>query len=108
MLTEKDTDSTMSKNYIRRMEFLSKEYELTKNGIHPRYRFVTDFYKTHNIHRQNFLKYYHRYKQSNNPKSFLPRKRGPKYSTRRTLTFIENKVIELRQNGINRYEIGDI
>ena len=62
MLTEKDTDSTMSKNYMRRMEFLSKEYELTKNGIHPRFRFVTDFYKTHNIHRQNFLKYYHRYK----------------------------------------------
>lgn len=108
MLTEKDTDSTMSKNYMRRMEFLSKEYELTKNGIHPRFRFVTDFYKTHNIHRQNFLKYYHRYKESNNPRSFLPRKRGPKYSTRRTLPFIENKVIELRKKGINRYEICDI
>ena len=108
MLTEKDTDSTMLNNYIRRMAFLSKEYELTKNGKHPGYRFVTDFYKAHNIHRQNFLKYYHRYKESNETSSFLPRKRGPKSSVRRTLPFIENKVIELRKYGINRYEICDI
>ena len=108
MLTEKDTDSTMARNYKLRMEFLSREYELTKSGKHPRYRFVTDFYKTHNIHRQNFLKYYHRYKESKDPKSFFPQKRGPKYSTRRTIPFIEKKVIELRKNGINRYEICDI
>ena len=50
MITEKDTDSTMARNYKLRMEFLSREYKLTKGGNHPRYRFVTDFYKTHNIH----------------------------------------------------------
>ena len=108
MLTEKDTDSTMARNYKLRMEFLSREYELTKSGNHPRYRFVTDFYKAHNIIRQNFLKYYHRYKESKDSKSFFPRKRGPKYSTRRTIPFIEKQVIELRKNGINRYEICDI
>ena len=108
MLTEKDTDSTLAKNDLRRMEFLSKEYELTKAGNHPRYRFVTDFYHANNIHRQNFLKYYHRYKESKDARSFFPRKRGPKYNTRKTLPFIEKKVIELRQCGINRYEICDI
>ncbi len=108
MLNEKDTDSTLTRNYMQRMEYLSREYEMTKEGKHPRYRFVTEFYKAHNIHRQNFLKYYHRYKESKNPTSFLPRKRGAKYKTRRTLTFIEKQVIELRSSGINRYEICDI
>lgn len=108
MITTKDTDSTMANNYVRRMEYLAKEYQLTKLGKHPRYRFVTDFYKAHNIHRQNFLKYYHRFKESNDPNSFLPQRRGAKYATRRTIPFIENKVIELRQKGINRYEICDI
>ena len=108
MLTEKTTDQTMLKNYMQRMEYLSKEYELTKEGKHPRYRFVTDFYKAHNIHRQNFLKYYHRFKESHNPTSFLPRKRGAKYKTRRTIPFIEKQVIELRSKGNNRYEICDI
>lgn len=108
MLTEKDTDTTMARNYMQRMEYLAKEYELTKSRNHPRYRFVTDFYKAHNIHRQNFLKYYHRYKESKNPTSFLPRKRGAKYAARRTLPFIEKQVIELRAKGINRYEIFDI
>lgn len=50
MINGKDTDSTMSRNYVRRMEFLVKEYELTKSGKHPRYRFVTDFYKANNIY----------------------------------------------------------
>ena len=36
----------------------------------------------------------------------LPRKRGPRYKAKgKTLYFIEQKVIKLRQNGLNRYEI---
>ena len=105
MISEKDTENTMARNYMLRMEYLAKEYDLTKCGQHPRYRFVTDFYKAHNIHRQNFLKYYHRLKESNNPQSFLPRKRGAKYLTRRTIPFIEKQVLELRSKGANRYEI---
>lgn len=108
MISEKDSDSTMARNYMQRITYLSKEYELTKAGNHPRYRFVTDFYKAHNIHRQNFLKSYHRYNESKNPMSFLPRKRGARYKTRRTIYFIEKQVLELRSHGINRYEICDI
>ena len=108
MKTEKKTDKTMEENYLRRMEFLAKEYELTKEGKHTRYRFVTDFYKANNIQRQNFLKYYHRYKETRDRTSFLPRKRGAKYKTRRTIRFIEKQVIEERKKGSNRYEICDI
>ena len=108
MITEKDTDTTLMNNYTRRMEYLAKEYELTKEGKHTRYRFVTDFYKANNIQRQNFLKYYHRYNETKDIKSFIPRKRGPKYKTRRILPFIEKQVLELRYQGINRYEICDI
>ncbi len=93
MITEKDTDSAMARNYMQRMEYLSKEYELTKQGNHHRSRFVSDFYKAHNIHRQNFLKYYHRYKESNNPTSFLPRKRGAKLEE----DFIEETVFETKE-----------
>jgi len=35
----------------------------------------------------------------------LPRKRGSKWKSRRTLGFIEQKVLEQRRLGINRYEI---
>jgi len=38
----------------------------------------------------------------------LPRKRGPKWKTRRPIPFIENKVVELRAKGNNRYEIHSI
>ena len=37
--------------------------------------------------------------------SFLPRKRGPSWKSRRTLPLIEQKVINERLNGTNRYEI---
>ncbi len=93
MITEKDPDSAMARNYMQRMEYLSKEYELTKQGNLPRSRFVSDFYKAHNIHRQNFLKYYHRYKESNNPTSFLPRKHGTKLEE----DFIEETVFETKE-----------
>ena len=37
--------------------------------------------------------------------SLLPQKRGPKWRTRRPHPLIENKVIEARLRGLNRYEI---
>lgn len=100
------SDSTLSLNTIKRWQHLIKEYELIKLKQHPEYKFVTCFYKSNNLSRQNFIKYYNRYKHSNyNCDSLLPGKRGPKYKTRRTKYFIEEKVIMLRERGLNRYEI---
>jgi len=98
-------DTTLSRNSIIRWKHLISEYDLVKSGNHPKYRFVTEFYKSHNLTRQNFIKYYNRYVNSRNEHCLLPQKRGPKYKTRRTPSFIEDKVITLRKEGLNRYEI---
>lgn len=101
-------DLTIARNYLQKYRFLIKEYELIKAKKHPNIRFVKDFYSLHHTDRRSFLKYYHRYKQSGKEEDLLPRKRGPRYKTRRPVVFIENKVIELRKSGINRYEINHI
>lgn len=101
-------DKTLERNYIRKWRFLIKEYEETKKGKHPQFRFVTDFYKFQGISRQTFCKYYNRYLQSGNTNDLMPQKRGPKWHTRKPLKFIENKVLEQRKLGINRYEIKEI
>ena len=96
-MTKKDIrnskDTTLERNTIKQWEFLISEYLLVKNKKHPKFTFVNDFYKCYNLKRQNFNKYYNRYKQAklleeeykdNNKKdliynSLLPKKRGPKY-----------------------------
>ena len=95
----------MSGNYIQKWRFLVREYELVKAKKHPRFRFVQDFYNFHGTSRQTFAKYYNRYRQEGSDRSLLPLKRGPRWKSRRTLPFIEQKVLELRLKGINRYEI---
>ena len=101
-------DKTLERNYIQKWRFLIREYELTKQKRHPRYRFVSDFYKANQTHRQTFLKYYHRFKQSGTDESLLPRKRGPKWKSRCPLNFIEQLVLKQRRKGNNRYEIWHI
>lgn len=98
-------DETLKRNYVQKWRFLIQEYELTKQKKHPNFRFVGDFYKHHNTCRQTFLKYYNRFKVSREDCQLLPQKRGPKWKTRRPLPLIEQKVIEERIKGNNRYEI---
>ena len=98
-------DRTLTINYIKRFRFLIKEYELVKQGKHHQFKFVSDFYKFYNISRQTFLKYYNRFYLSGYDSDILPRKRGPKWKSRRPIPYIENKVKELRKEGLNRYEI---
>ena len=101
-------DRTIERNYIQKWRFLIKEYQLVKAKKHPRFRFVQDFYAFHGTNRQTFAKYYNRYLHLNTPESLLPLKRGPRWRSRRTLPYIEEKVLELRRKGINRYEIYEI
>ena len=101
-------DLTLKRNYLQKYKFLISEYELIKQKGHPKYKFLEEFYTAHDTDRRSFLKYYNRYKQSGKDIDLLPQKRGPKYKTRRPLKFIENKVIELRKKGNNRYEITHI
>lgn len=99
------SDKTLERNYIQKWQYMIAEYELVKAKKHHRFKFVSDFYAHHGTNRQTFAKYYNRYRQNADNKAFLPRKRGPKWKSRRTLPFIEQKVLEQRKLGINRYEI---
>lgn len=101
-------DSTLERNYLEKYRFLIKEYEQVKNKTHPVHKKAMDFYTANDTCRKSFLKYYNRYKQSGKSVDLLPQKRGPKYKTRRPLPFIEQKVIELREKGNNKYEIVSI
>ena len=101
-------DLTLARNYIQKYRFLIHEYELIKQKQHPKFRFAEQFYKAHDTDRRSFLKYYNRFKLSGAEIDLLPRKRGPKWKTRRPIPFIENKVKELRLKGNNHYEIVSI
>tara|TARA_R110002074_G_scaffold91664_3_gene200350 strand:+ start:53 stop:1036 length:984 start_codon:yes stop_codon:yes gene_type:complete len=101
-------DFTLIRNYIQKYQFLIKEYDLVKQKCHPKYRFVKDFHEANGTDRRIFLKYYNRFKASNKKEALLPQKRGPKYKSRRPLPYIEQKVIELRKQGNNKYEISCI
>src|ERR1700712_536270 len=101
-------DSTLERNYLEKYRFLIKEYEQVKNKTHPLHKKAMDFYAANDTCRKSFLKYYNRFKQSGKPIDLLPQKRGPRYKTRRPLPFIEQKVIELREKGNNKYEIVSI
>lgn len=101
-------DNTIWRNYVEKYQFLITEYEQVKRKEHPVYRKVQDFYRAHDTCGKSFLKYYNRYKQNGKASDLLPRKRGPKYKTRRPIRFIENKVIELRNKGNSKYEIVNI
>ena len=102
------SDRTLERNYQQKWRFLIQEYELVKSKQHPSFKFVSDFYQYHGTSKQTFFKYYHRYKQSGEGIDLLPRKRGPKWKSRRPLPLIEHKVIEERRKGTNRYEIHEI
>ena len=101
-------DRTLTNNYIKKFRFLIKEYELVKKGKHPKFRFASDFYKFHDSNRQTFLKYYNRFYLNCNDSDLLPRKRGPKWKSRRPVPYVENKVKELRTTGLSKYEISSL
>jgi transposase InsO family protein len=98
-------DQTIKKNYIQKYRFLIREYEAVKAGTHASYRRAQEFYQAHDLDRRTFRKYYNRYLQSGNDEDLLPRKRGPRWKTRRIVPEIEQKVIEQRHKGLSRYEI---
>ncbi len=97
-------DRTIERNYTQKWRFLIAEYQLVKAKKHPQFRFVQDFYAFHGVSRQTFAKYYNRHRESGDANALLPAKRGPRWKSRRTPSFIEQLVLEQRRKGVNRYE----
>ncbi len=104
-MRDNSNDRTVERNYVQKYRFLIREYELVKAKRHNRFRFLQDFYAHHGTNRQTFAKYYNRYRQSGDSAALLPRKRGPRWKSRRTIPYIEQQVLEQRRKGNNRYEI---
>ena len=108
-MRENRLDETMRRNYINKWRSMIEDYELVKEKRHPKFKFVSDFYRFHNTNRQNFLKYYHRYTSGLSESDLLPRKRGPKWKVRRgDCPYVKEEVLKHRRNGVNRYEMCDI
>ena len=82
-MSDNSQDQTLHRNYLSNWQFLISEYELVKAKKHPKYRFAGDLYRAHNINRQTFFKYYHRFNHSG-VDGLIPRRRGakPKQSAR--------------------------
>lgn len=100
-------DGTIERKLINHYQFLFTEYELVKNKAHPRYKYVKDLCRAHNINKQSLLKYYGRFKSLGKEDALLPKKRGRKFGDLKTMPFIRNKIAELRDMGFGRYEIFD-
>ena len=75
---------TLEQNFVKIVKQRIAEYETVKAGKHPRFRFVADFYRAHKLTRQNFIKYYNRYKAMSTDESLIPKKRGRKYGSIKT------------------------
>jgi len=101
-------DNTLYRDRINRYSGFIKEYEQIKTGRHPEFNYVQDWAKARRICKKNFLKYYGRYRQSGRTWDLVPQKRGPRYKTRRPCHALEQKVIDLRKLGNNKYEIAAI
>jgi transposase InsO family protein len=95
----------ISRTLAARMMACVKEYEAIKSKQSEVFKTVKEFCLHHQFSHQNFMKIYHRYKQNPCIEALLPQKRGPKFSTRRIDLTTEQKVVELRNLGNNRYEI---
>ena len=95
----------ISKTLAVRMMSCINEYEKVKNKTSDKFKTVKDFCLFYGFSHQNFMKVYHRFLANPIESMLVPQKRGPKYKTRRTDLSIEEKVLEYRKLGINRYEI---
>jgi transposase InsO family protein len=98
-------DRTIERNYVQKWRFLIAEYEEVKAGRSERFRRVGEFYRHHGTCSQTFRKYYNRFLLGGRDEDLKPRKRGPKWKTKRTPAAIEAEVIRQRELGLNRYEI---
>ena len=105
-MRDNSKDLTLERNYIQKWRFLIHEYQLVKAGKHPRFRLPprTSTPSTALAVRPSPSTT----TGSSSPPPTTPsspRKRGPGWKSRRTLPYIEQKVLSERFNGTNRYEI---
>jgi len=104
----KKSIKTLTENSLRQARNLVREYEQVKEKKHNKYRRIKDLFEARGIKRQNFYKFYSRYKRSEDIHVMLPSKRGRKAGSYIFTKEIQEKVLGYREEGLNRYDISSI
>lgn len=100
-------DATLERRHIKAMLKHIDEYELVKSRAHPKYKTACEFYSGAGLCKQNFLKHYRRFINSNKDiSSLIPHKTGRKFKEELSYSQeIIDKIKEIRAKGFNRFDL---
>lgn len=93
---------------VKRWKPILEEYEKTKSKVKPRsFKSVKDLCEAHHISCKELRRYYRKWIEGKKmDESLLPKKRGARPGSRRTIKEIERNIIKAyRRFGSNRYEL---
>ena len=95
------------KLFTHKWQTILEEYEKVKCKESKHFKKVKDLLSAYRASKRDLYKYYHRWVAGNREiESIFPRKRGPRYKTRRTLKPIERNIMKAyRRLGSPSYEI---
>ena len=101
-------DMVLERQHIKMMLKNFAEYEQIKAKKHPTLKYVRELFLIKGICKQNFHKYYNRYKMNNrDPNQLLPRRRG--FKTKSAEELYSKEIVEaiktMREKGYNKYHI---
>ena len=100
--------SEIEKRYLDKFHQIVDDYEAVKKKSHPTFKKCSELFEAHRMDRRIFNKYYHRFLESGrNIQAFMPRRRGPRFQSTRREIGLEERIVELRQQGHNRYVISN-
>lgn len=100
-------DRTLERNFLKHQLKLVSEYEQVKSGNHSTFKFASDFYHYHGIKKQNFIKFYNRYRL-NGEAGLLPKKRGRRFGDIKIRPEVQQEIVRLREQGHSRYDVHDL
>ena len=89
-------DTTLARNNYKYLLKIFTEYEEIKQKVSTKFKFASELFRHYGIKKQNFHKYYNRFKSNRNYTSIIPHKRGPKFKERRVLYCMEQRIVNLR------------
>jgi len=84
-----------------------EEYDKIRAKTSPHFKTVKSLLSHHHVTKRDFYRYYYRWVESGRKAEGLaPRKRGPRFKTRRTPKLIERQMMKAyRRLGVNSYEM---
>lgn len=103
----KKLDGTLARNFLKQQLTLVSDYEKVKSGNHSTFKFVSDFYRYNGLKKQNFIKFYNRFRLEGEA-GLLPRKRGMRFGDTKLVPEIQEEIVRLRNQGHGRYDVHDL